>query len=47
MITNLEKHKVASYPKMKNDTRKFLIDFYAKHNTALFEMIGQEFDWNK
>ena len=46
-IVNLEKHKVASYPKMKTDTRKFLIDFYKKHNAELFSMIGQEFDWDK
>lgn len=43
---NKEKHKVASYPKMKPDTRKCLINFYKSHNEELFKMIGQEFDWN-
>ena len=42
-----EKQKVASYPEMKNETRKFLIDFYKKHNAELFAMIGQKFDWDK
>ena len=46
-IINPEKFKVASYPKMKNETRKFLIDFYKKHNAELFNLIGQEFDWDK
>jgi len=47
IILNPEKHKVASYPKMKNETRIFLADLYKKHNEKLFDMIGQEFDWNK
>ena len=46
-ILNPEKHKVATYPKMKSETRKFLVDFYKKHNAKLFNMIEQEFDWDK
>ena len=46
-VVNPEKHKVASYPKMKSETRKFLVDFYKKPNAELFSMIGQEFDWDK
>ena len=46
-IINIKKHKVASYPKMKSETRQFLIDFYKKPNAELFSMIGQEFDWDK
>ncbi len=46
-IINPEKHKVASYPKMKSETRKFLVDFYKKPNAELYGMIGQEFDWDK
>ncbi|MCV0410556.1 sulfotransferase [Nitrosopumilus sp.] len=46
-VVNPEKHKVASYPKMKSETRKFLIDFYKKPNAELFSMIGREFDWDK
>ena len=42
-----EKQKKASYPKMKNETRKFLIDLYKKHNAELFAMIEQKFDWDK
>tara|TARA_B110000438_G_scaffold10047_1_gene10236 strand:- start:1490 stop:2356 length:867 start_codon:yes stop_codon:yes gene_type:complete len=42
-----EKQKIASYPKMKNETRKFLIDLYKKSNAELFNMIGQKFDWDK
>ena len=46
-VKNLEKHKVASYPKMKNETRKFLVDLYKSHNKELFDMIKQKFDWDK
>jgi len=46
-LKNLEKHKVASYPPMKDETRKFLVDLYKTHNEKLFEMIGKDFDWNK
>ncbi len=42
-----EKQKIASYPKMKSETRKFLVDFYKKYNAELFSMIGREFDWDK
>lgn len=42
-----EKQKIASYPKMKNETREFLIDLYKKNNAELFTMIGQKFDWDK
>jgi len=42
-----EKQKIASYPKMKNKTREFLIDLYKKNNAELFTMIGQKFDWDK
>ena len=42
-----EKQKKASYPKMKNETREFLIDLYKKNNAELFTMIGQKFDWDK
>lgn len=43
---SIEKHKVASYPKMNSETRKFLLKLYEKHNSKLFKMINQEFDWN-
>ncbi len=46
-IINIKKHKVASYLKMKSETRQFLVDFYKKPNAELFSMIGQEFDWDK
>lgn len=46
-ITTPKKYKVASYPKMKNETRKFLLDFYKKFNNELFELVGKEFAWNK
>ena len=46
-LKNIEKHKVASYPPMKDETRKFLVDLYKTHNEELFEMISKEFDWNK
>ena len=42
-----EKQKIASYPKIKDETRKFLIDLYKKSNAELFTMIGQTFDWDK
>ncbi|RZD39081.1 MAG: sulfotransferase [Thaumarchaeota archaeon] len=46
-LKNLEKHKVASYPPMKDETRKFLVGLYKIHNEELFRMISKEFDWNK
>ena len=46
-LKNLEKHKVTSYPPMKDETRKFLVKLYKTHNEELFEMISTEFDWNK
>ena len=46
-ITHPKKYKVASYPKMENETRKFLVNFYKKFNDELFELIGKEFDGNK
>jgi hypothetical protein len=42
-----EKQKIASYPKMKDETRKFLINLYKKSNDELFTMIGKKFDWDK
>jgi hypothetical protein len=42
-----EKQKIASYPKMKDETREFLINLYKKNNVELFRMIGQKFDWDK
>jgi len=42
-----EKQKKSSYPKMKNETREFLINLYKKNNAELFNMIGQKFDWDK
>ena len=42
-----KKYKVASYPKMKHETREFLLDFYKKPNHELFQLIGKEFAWNK
>ena len=42
-----EKQKKAVYPEMKKETREFLIDFYKKNNTELFNLIGQKFDWDK
>lgn len=42
-----EKQKKAMYPKMKSETREFLINFYRKNNTELFNLIGQKFDWDK
>ena len=32
---------------MKKETREFLIAFYKKNNTELFNLIGQKFDWDK
>ena len=42
-----EKQKKAGYPEMKKETREFLIAFYKKNNTELFNLIGQKFDWDK
>ena len=42
-----EKQKKAVYPEMKKETREFLIAFYKKNNTELFNLIGQKFDWDK
>ena len=46
-ISDPKKYKVASYPKMKNETRTYLQNFYKKFNDELFLLIEKEFDWNK
>lgn len=40
-------HKKFSYPKMNPDTRAMLREFYRPHNERLFEMVGEDFGWNR
>jgi len=44
-ISNLEKKKVAKYNKMKDETRKDLLDFFKPYNEQLFDLIGKRFQW--
>ena len=44
-ISNLEKKKVAKYDKMKDETRKDLLDFFKPYNEQLFDLIGKRFQW--
>lgn len=46
-IKNLQKYKVANYPEMKPETRKFLIDYFKPHNQQLYNMLNRKFDWDK
>lgn len=46
-IKNLQKRKVAKYPPMKDETRKFLIEFFKPHNERLYKMLGMNFDWDR
>lgn len=46
-IKNLQKYKVANYPEMKSETRKFLIDYFKPHNQQLYNMLNRKFDWDK
>jgi len=40
------RHNVGNYAvPMAPATREFLADFFAPHDSALFELIGREFDW--
>jgi len=45
-IKNPQKQKSEKYEKMKDNTRKMLLEFYKSHNEKLFESIGKRFDWN-
>ena len=45
-ITNLQKRKVAKYPKMESKTREFLLKFFKPHNEKLFKLVGKKFGWD-
>ena len=44
-IQNFEKQNVSKHPPMKEETRKFLNDFYKPHNEIFYHLINQQFDW--
>jgi len=44
-IQNFEKQNVSKYTPMKEETRKFLNDFYKPYNENFFHLINQQFDW--
>ena len=47
-IKNYKKQNVGKYKnKMNLTTRNFLIDFYKSHNKKLYELLENNFDWDK
>ena len=44
-IIDLTKQNKIVYPKMKNSTRDFLVDYFKPYNEKLFELLGERFDW--
>lgn len=46
-IENIKTLKVSKYPPMKNETRKFLLDYFKPHNEKLYQLINMRFDWEK
>jgi len=34
-------------PKMREDTRKKLVEFFKPHNEQLYEFLGRNFDWDR
>ena len=47
IIPNLQKINVGKYPKMKEETRKTLENYFFDHNKNLFKKIEKYFNWNK
>tara|TARA_Y100000996_G_scaffold415563_1_gene411186 strand:- start:2690 stop:3535 length:846 start_codon:yes stop_codon:yes gene_type:complete len=45
-IPNLQKTNVGKYPKMKDETRKSLENYFSTHNENLFKKIEKYFNWN-
>ena len=46
-IINPQKKKFKKYNPMNEKTRNFLIEFYKPFNRKLYDLIGEEFDWDK
>jgi len=44
-IKDFKKYQSFNYPDMKEETRKFLIDFFKPHNERLYEYLGRDFQW--
>jgi len=44
-IIDLTKQNKIVYPKMKDSTRDFLVDYFKPYNEKLFELLGERFDW--
>jgi Sulfotransferase domain len=41
------KHNGASYPAMKHETRRRLVEYFEPHNRRLGDLIGREFHWDR
>jgi hypothetical protein len=44
-IKNFEKQNVSKYPPIKEETRKFLIDYFKPYNEKLYKLINENYDW--
>ena len=44
-IKEIKRHKKSKYPKMNEDVRKKLLNYFEPYNEELFELINQRFDW--
>ena len=46
-IKNPQKKKFKKYEPMNKKTRDFLIEYYKPHNKQLYDLISENFDWEK
>jgi len=44
-IKNFKKQNVSKYPPIKEETRKFLIDYFKPYNEKLYKLINENYDW--
>ena len=44
-IKEIKRHKKSKYPKMNENVRKKLLNYFEPYNEELFELINQRFDW--
>lgn len=45
-LKKFERHHETQYEKMKPETRARLVEIFRPHNEALFNLIGERFDWD-
>ncbi len=46
-LPTISNQNVGNYSRMRQDTRKFLIDYFKPHNKKLYSLLNRNFDWDK